>query len=97
MIITADSGSTSIDWRVLRPGETARKLESPGVNPVLQDVGAMQEVFATALRDVAEEVLSDCGNAIPTVRVYFYGAVWCRRQPEIRSGKPCMPSCLGAW
>ena len=74
MIITADSGSTSIDWRVLRPGETARKLESPGVNPVLQDVGAMQEVFATALRDVAEEVLSDCGNAIPTVRVYFYGA-----------------------
>ena len=74
MIITADSGSTSIDWRVLRPGETARKLESPGVNPVLQEVGAMQEVFATALRDVAEEVLSDCGNAIPTVRVYFYGA-----------------------
>ena len=64
MIITADSGSTSVDWRILRRGEPVRRLESPGVNPVLQGVGTMREVFEAALAGVSD---SD-------VRVYFYGA-----------------------
>ena len=64
MIITADSGSTSVDWRILRRGEPVRRLVSPGVNPVLQGVGTMREVFEAALAGVSD---SD-------VRVYFYGA-----------------------
>ena len=64
MIITADSGSTSIDWRILRRGEPVRRLASPGVNPVLQGVEAIRGVFAEALRGVEG----------PGIRVYFYGA-----------------------
>ena len=64
MIITADSGSTSIDWRILRRGEPVRRLVSPGVNPVLQGVEAIRGVFAEALRGVEG----------PGIRVYFYGA-----------------------
>ena len=64
MIITADSGSTSIDWRILRRGEPVRRIVSPGVNPVLQGVEAIRGVFAEALRGVE-------GSGI---RVYFYGA-----------------------
>ena len=71
MIITADSGSTSIDWRILRRDwrilrrdEPVRRLVSPGVNPVLQKVEAMRGVFAEALKGVEG----------PGIRVYFYGA-----------------------
>ena len=64
MIITADSGSTSIDWRILRRGEPVRRIVSPGVNPVLQGVEAIRGVFAEALRGVEG----------PGIWVYFYGA-----------------------
>ena len=64
MIITADSGSTSIDWRILKRGKPVRRLVSPGVNPVLQGVEAIRGVFAEALRGVEG----------PGIRVYFYGA-----------------------
>ena len=75
MIITADSGSTSIDWRILRRGEPVRRLVSPGVNPVLQGVEAMRGVFSAALKDVVERTSAACCNSsMENVLVYFYGA-----------------------
>ena len=75
MIITADSGSTSIDWRILRRGEPVRRLVSPGVNPVLQGVEAMRGVFSEALKDVVERTSAACCKAsTEDVQVYFYGA-----------------------
>lgn len=76
MIITADSGSTSIDWRIIRRGAPAIRLESPGVNPALQDADAVRRAFGMALGNVVEEL--GCGQsgtaAAAGVRVFFYGA-----------------------
>ena len=57
MIITADSGSTSIDWRILRRGEPVRRLASPGVNPVLQGVEA---ICGEKVREALRAVLPGC-------------------------------------
>ena len=74
MIITADSGSTSIDWRILRKGAPAIRLESPGVNPALQDAGAMRLAFGRALGGIAEELGCRQGGPAAGVRIFFYGA-----------------------
>lgn len=49
MTIVADSGSTSIDWRVIRPGKETEQRVSPGVNPVYQDSAEIERVFRDAL------------------------------------------------
>ena len=85
MIITADSGSTSIDWRILRRDEPVRRLVSPGVNPVLQKVEAMRGVFAEALKGVEG----------PGIRVYFYGC--CLRIWKLLCGRSSRNSTIRRW
>ncbi len=64
MIIVADSGSTSIDWRIIkRNGETI-DIKTEGVNPVYQDVNAVAEIFESVFGKYAEGAS----------KVYFYGA-----------------------
>lgn len=64
MTIVADSGSTSIDWRIIRPGKETEKRVSPGINPVYQDSAEIEEVFRNALASLEE---------VPG-KVLFYGA-----------------------
>ena len=64
MIVVADSGSTSIDWRILEGDASVRRVVSVGVNPVYQSVEEMGRVFGGALREyVGKEG-----------KLYFYGA-----------------------
>ena len=64
MIVVADSGSTSIDWRILEGDASVRRVVSVGVNPVYQSVEEMGRVFGGALR----EYVGKKG------RLCFYGA-----------------------
>ncbi|HIZ87866.1 MAG TPA: ATPase [Candidatus Coprenecus pullistercoris] len=64
MIVVADSGSTSIDWRILEDDAPVRRVVSAGVNPVYQSVDEMERVFG--------DVLRQCAGA--KGRLYFYGA-----------------------
>ena len=64
MIVVADSGSTSIDWRILEDDAPVRRVVSAGVNPVYQSVDDMVRIFVGALGEyVGREG-----------RLYFYGA-----------------------
>ncbi len=64
MIIVADSGSTTIDWRVIEDSGSTIELKTEGVNPVYQDVDAVAEVFESVFGKYAQD----------GVKVYFYGA-----------------------
>ena len=64
MIVVADSGSTSIDWRILEDDAPVRRVVSAGVNPVYQSVDEMERIFGGALL----EFVGKEGN------LYFYGA-----------------------
>lgn len=64
MIVVADSGSTSIDWRILEDNAPVRRVVSAGVNPVYQSVEEMERAFGGALLEcVGKEG-----------KLYFYGA-----------------------
>ncbi len=64
MVIAADSGSTSTDWRLVGRKGYQEKVLSPGVNPVYQDVDEMAKVIDTAVGPF-------CGQVD---KVWFYGA-----------------------
>ena len=64
MIVVADSGSTSIDWRILEDDAPVRRVVSAGVNPVYQSVEEMIRIFGGALGEYAGR----------EGRLYFYGA-----------------------
>lgn len=64
MIVVADSGSTSIDWRIIEDAFHVRKAVSMGVNPVYQSVEDMLQVFGEVL----------CGLSDKEGCLYFYGA-----------------------
>ncbi len=64
MIIVADSGSTTIDWRIIEDSGNTIEVKTEGVNPVYQDVDAVAEVFGSVFGVYAKE----------GVEVYFYGA-----------------------
>lgn len=64
MIVIADSGSTSIDWRILDGGVQVRRIVTAGVNPVYQGEEEMRRTFQEALSEYSGEKGS----------VYFYGA-----------------------
>ena len=64
MIVVADSGSTSIDWRILEDDAPVRRVVSAGVNPVYQSVDDMVRIFGGALGEYAGR----------EGRLYFYGA-----------------------
>ncbi len=64
MLIVADSGSTSIDWRIIGDDGSASAVRTAGVNPVYQGVEAVMEIFAEVFAGI-------CGQECS---VYFYGA-----------------------
>lgn len=67
MIIVADSGSTSIDWRMIEEDGTVSSCKSEGVNPVFQT----EEVLESNFSEVAGNLSS---SASRVRKIYFYGA-----------------------
>lgn len=65
MIIIADSGTTCIDWRILRDSAPEERLLSRGINPVYQSTEDIRQVFCDALGNIS---VRECAQ------VYFYGA-----------------------
>ena len=65
MIAVADSGSTTIDWRILRDDFSVEKMVSPGINPVYQST---EEIMQTLSEVVGKMRDGECSH------VYFYGA-----------------------
>lgn len=65
MIAVADSGSTTIDWRILRDDLSVEKMVSPGINPVYQST---EEIMQTLSEVVGKMRDGECSH------VYFYGA-----------------------
>ena len=63
-ILIADGGSTKIDWTVVS-GISQKTFRSPGINPVLWDIGKIEQMLQEGLPN---EILSDVES------VYFYGA-----------------------
>ncbi len=64
MLIVADSGSTSIDWRIIGDNGSATAVRTAGVNPVFQGVDEIAQVFREAFGTMAQEDFA----------LYFYGA-----------------------
>ena len=71
-ILIADGGSTKIDWTVVS-GITQKTFRSPGINPVLWDIGKIEQMLQEGLPN---EILSDVES------VYFYGAGCLGRSAE---------------
>lgn len=67
MIIVADSGSTSIDWRMIEEDGTVFFYKTEGVNPVFQGREVLESKFS--------EVAGNLSSSSSQVRkIYFYGA-----------------------
>ncbi len=64
MLIVADSGSTYIDWRIIRDNGSATAVCTAGVNPVYQGINEIVPIFKEAFGAFSEEKFS----------LYFYGA-----------------------
>lgn len=71
-ILIADGGSTKIDWTVVS-GISQKTFRSPGINPVLWDIGKIEQMLQEGL---PHEILSDVES------VYFYGAGCLGRSAE---------------
>lgn len=71
-ILIADGGSTKIDWAVVS-GISQKTFRSPGINPVLWDMGKIEQMLQEGL---PHEILSDVES------VYFYGAGCLGRSAE---------------
>lgn len=71
-ILIADGGSTKIDWTVVS-GISQKTFRSPGINPVLWDIGEIEQMLQEGL---PHEILSDVES------VYFYGAGCLGRSAE---------------
>lgn len=71
-ILIADGGSTKIDWTVVS-GISQKTFRSPGINPVLWDIGKIDQMLREGL---PHEILSDVES------VYFYGAGCLGRSAE---------------
>lgn len=71
-ILIADGGSTKIDWTVVS-GISQKAFRSPGINPVLWDIGKIEQMLQEGL---PHEILSDVES------VYFYGAGCLGRSAE---------------
>ncbi|MFW5510342.1 MAG: ATPase [Prevotella sp.] len=71
-ILIADGGSTKIDWTVVS-GISQKTFRSPGINPVLWDIGKIEQMLHEGL---PHEILSDVES------VYFYGAGCLGRSAE---------------
>ncbi len=63
MILIADSGSTSVDWRIIGK-KFSKRIISQGINPVYQDSDTICDIVKEALGDFVGEI----------DRVWFYGA-----------------------
>lgn len=71
-ILIADGGSTKIDWTIVS-GISHKTFRSPGINPVLWDIGKIEQMLQEGL---PHEILSDVES------VYFYGAGCLGRSAE---------------
>ena len=71
-ILIADGGSTKIDWTIVS-GISQKTFRSPGINPVLWDIGKIDQMLREGL---PHEILSDVES------VYFYGAGCLGRSAE---------------
>ena len=71
-ILIADGGSTKIDWTVVS-GISQKTFRSPGINPVLWDIGKIEQMLQEGL---PHEILSNVES------VYFYGAGCLGRSAE---------------
>ena len=71
-ILIADGGSTKIDWTVVS-GISQKTFRSPGINPVLWDIGKIEQMLQEGL---PHEILSNAES------VYFYGAGCLGRSAE---------------
>ena len=71
-ILIADGGSTKIDWTIVS-GISQKTFRSPGINPVLWDIGKIEQMLQEGL---PHEILSDVES------VYFYGAGCLGRSAE---------------
>lgn len=64
MIIVADSGSTTIDWRIIPSDGVPFQKISPGVNPVFQSSDEILSLFKGAVGEYGHSVR----------KLFFYGA-----------------------
>ena len=71
-ILIADGGSTKIDWTIVS-GISQKTFRSPGINPVLWDIGKIEQMLQEGL---PHEILSNVES------VYFYGAGCLGRSAE---------------
>ena len=71
-ILIANGGSTKIDWTIVS-GISQKTFRSPGINPVLWDIGKIEQMLQEGL---PHEILSDVES------VYFYGAGCLGRSAE---------------
>lgn len=67
MIIIADSGSTSVDWRLIKDDASVLSYRSEGVNPVFQDSDDILRIFKDAAGHLLKSSLQICS-------IYYYGA-----------------------
>lgn len=76
MIVVADSGSTSIDWRVISDSGIQKRASS-GINPLYQSEEEIYDIFAQILGENAQEITA----------IYFYGAgIVSEEQKSVISG-----------
>jgi glucosamine kinase len=64
MIIIADSGSSKIDWRMIRRDGSITQASSPGFNPYYQPISDLKKSIAESLVPIVNENV---------VRIFFYG------------------------
>ncbi|MBU2914207.1 hypothetical protein [Reichenbachiella agariperforans] len=65
MILLAESGSTKTSWKLIDPDGSVKSFSSPGINPVLQRSGQIEEDQTGYLSPIHGEQVDE---------VYFYGA-----------------------
>lgn len=64
MIIIADSGSSKIDWRLLKKNGMISQAATAGFNPYYQPIEHLKKVVGESIHPLANE---------PVARIYFYG------------------------
>lgn len=73
MIIVADGGSTSTDWRAIENEGAVLSFKGRGVNPVFQDTETLFSVFSNAAEFLCRRKSGGGQMRLPA-KIYFYGA-----------------------
>jgi len=64
MIIIADSGSSKIDWRLIKRDGSISQAASPGFNPYYQPIDHLKKIIGEVLVPLATEAVT---------KIFFYG------------------------